>query len=65
MTAIRTARPDEIDALGRMRCDLWPRGSQAEHRRELQDVFAGRLRESLQILVVKAAHQLRGFRKQL
>jgi aminoglycoside 6'-N-acetyltransferase I len=34
-----------------MRCDLWPEGSEAEHRAEIDEFFAGQLREPLTTLL--------------
>jgi len=34
-----------------MRCDLWPDGSEAEHRAEIDQFFAGQVREPFATLV--------------
>jgi len=34
-----------------MRCDLWPEGSEAEHRAEIDQFFAGQLHEPLATLL--------------
>lgn len=38
---VRPLRPDDCDAVARMRVALWPDGSFDEHRRELEQVLAG------------------------
>lgn len=59
---IRAARARDADRLLRLRCDLWPEGSEHEHGRELAAFFAGQAREPLEILVAEdEGGQLVGF----
>ena len=53
MHKIRPARARDADRLLRLRCDLWPEGSEAEHGRDLAAYFAGQAREPLEILVAE------------
>ncbi|MFW6198364.1 MAG: AAC(6')-I family aminoglycoside N-acetyltransferase, partial [Acidobacteriota bacterium] len=52
-TTVRQAQPGDIDALTSMRRALWPDGTVAEHRGELEAFFAGRAREPLAVLVAE------------
>jgi aminoglycoside 6'-N-acetyltransferase I len=38
-----------------MRCDLWPEGSEAEHRQEVEQYLAGRAREPTAVLLAEDA----------
>jgi aminoglycoside 6'-N-acetyltransferase I len=38
-----------------MRCALWPEGSEAEHRTEIDQFFAGQLRDPLEVLLATTA----------
>ena len=59
---IRPARPSDLEALLAMRCRLWPDGSTAEHRVDLERYFSGEAREPLEILVaVDGRGRLNGF----
>ena len=49
--AVRIALPDDREAWLRMRCDLWPEGSTAEHGAEIDAFFAGRLKMPLAVLI--------------
>ena len=51
MTHVRAVTTSGAAAWLRMRCDLWPDGSEAEHRAEIDQFFAGQLREPLATLV--------------
>lgn len=44
-----------------MRCALWPEGSEAEHRAEVERFFAGALREPLATLVAVERGRVIGF----
>jgi len=44
MTTVRPAEPADAAGLLRMRLALWPEGSEAEHREEIERFFAGRAR---------------------
>lgn len=57
---VRPARPADTEALVRFRCALWPEGSAAEHRQELEDFFAKAPAESA-ALVAEGAAGLLGF----
>lgn len=51
MIQVRPVAPADSDAWVRMRCALWPEGSEVEHRREVARFFAGELRDPLQALI--------------
>jgi aminoglycoside 6'-N-acetyltransferase I len=55
---VRPATPADTDALARMRHALWPEGSEDEHRRELEQLFA---RGVHAVLVAEAESGLLGF----
>lgn len=48
---VRPATSADAGAWLRMRCALWPEGSESEHRVEIDQFFAGQLREPLATLV--------------
>jgi len=48
---VRPVTPADAGAWLRMRCALWPEGSESEHRDEIEEFFAGRLRQPLASLV--------------
>jgi plasmid stability protein len=48
---IRPVAASDSGAWLRMRCALWPEGSEAEHREEIDRFFAGQLRDPLQVLL--------------
>jgi aminoglycoside 6'-N-acetyltransferase I len=50
MIEVRHVTPEDRTAWLRMRSDLWPEGSTAEHESEIDAFFAGRLREPLAVL---------------
>jgi aminoglycoside 6'-N-acetyltransferase I len=52
MIQIRPASPIDAAAWLRMRCALWPEGSESEHGDEISRFFAGQLRDPLQALLV-------------
>ncbi|HEV2111729.1 MAG TPA: aminoglycoside 6'-N-acetyltransferase [Gammaproteobacteria bacterium] len=51
MSTIRPARPGDSAAWLRMRCALWPEGSEREHATEIAAFFAGRTRMPLAVLL--------------
>jgi aminoglycoside 6'-N-acetyltransferase I len=51
MTQVRPVTTDDAAAWLRMRCALWPEGSESEHRGEITRFFAGQLRDPLQTLL--------------
>lgn len=51
MIEIHPATTIDADAWLRMRCALWPDGSETEHRDEIAQFFAGRSREPLAVLL--------------
>ena len=53
MVSIRTARPDDARIWCGMRHALWPEGSAEEHAGEIEEFFAGRIREPLEVLVAE------------
>jgi len=50
-TQVRSATPDDAPAWLRLRQALWPEGEAAEHAREIEQYFAGRLRMPLEVLL--------------
>jgi aminoglycoside 6'-N-acetyltransferase I len=56
--AVRPVSPGDADAWSRLRHALWPDGTEAEHREEIDQFFAGRAREPKAVLVAEdaAAH---------
>lgn len=59
---IRAVRPGDSRIWCEMRHALWPEGSIEEHVGEIEDFFAGRLREPLAVLVAEgASDRLLGF----
>src|SRR4051812_24486286 len=48
---VRPAASADAAAWLRMRCDLWPEGPESEHRAEIEQFFAGILREPLAALI--------------
>lgn len=51
----RAVRPGDSRLWCEMRHALWPEGSAEEHAVEIEDFFAGRLREPLKVLVAEEA----------
>ena len=51
MITVRPAQPSDAGAWLRLRCALWPDGSEAEHRGEIDRFFAGDAREPLAVLL--------------
>ena len=51
MIQVRSATIDDAAAWLRMRCALWPEGTDTEHRDEITRFFAGQLRMPLAVLV--------------
>ena len=59
---VRPVTPFDAGAWLRMRCALWPEGSESEHRAEVERFFAGTLREPLAtLLAVNPAGDAVGF----
>ncbi len=48
---VRPTTPGDVGAWLRMRCALWPEGSEAEHRAEIDRFLAGQLRQPLETLL--------------
>jgi aminoglycoside 6'-N-acetyltransferase I len=48
---VRPATSSDASAWLRMRCALWPEGSESEHRREIEQFFVGKLRQPLATLL--------------
>lgn len=51
MIGVRAATPDDAAAWLRLRCELWPVGSETEHRNEITQFFDGRVRTPLEVLL--------------
>jgi len=51
MTVIRPVMASDFKDWLHMRCALWPEGSEAEHRDEIERFFAGQLHNPLQTLL--------------
>ena len=59
---VRPASPDDAPAWLQMRCALWPEGDATEHAREIEQYFAGQLREPLEVLLaVDGSGRIVGF----
>lgn len=58
---VKPASRADLETLLDFRRDLWPEGSAAEHRRELERFFDGRAREPLAILVAEKNGEPVGF----
>lgn len=56
MITVRPAKPSDAPAWLRLRHALWPDGSEAEHREEIDRFFSGRAREPLAILLAEDAN---------
>lgn len=52
---VRAVRPSDAEAWLRLRCDLWPEGSEAEHREDIARFFAGESTEPLAVLLAEDA----------
>jgi aminoglycoside 6'-N-acetyltransferase I len=50
---VRPVGPGDTEAWLRMRCALWPEGSEAEHRREIADFLAWTAREPAAVLLAE------------
>jgi aminoglycoside 6'-N-acetyltransferase I len=48
---VRPVTSADASAWLRMRCALWPEGSESEHRSEIDQLFAGQLREPVATLL--------------
>ena len=49
---IRPVRPSDAEAWGRLRCELWPKGS-ADHTREIAPFFAGTVDEPSAVMMAE------------
>jgi aminoglycoside 6'-N-acetyltransferase I len=49
--SVRSVERRDRDAWLRMRCDLWPEGSAAEHAAEIDAFFAGTLKMPLAVMI--------------
>ena len=59
---VRPATSADAAAWLRMRCDLWPEGLASDHRDEIEQFFAGQLREPLAtLLAFNASDRAVGF----
>lgn len=62
MTSVRAATPADSSAWLQVRCALWPEGSEAEHREEINRFFAGQLgHQPLQVLLALEDGAVVGF----
>ena len=53
MITVRPAKPSDAAAWLRLRHALWPEGSEAEHREEIDRFFAGEAQEPLAVLLAE------------
>ena len=53
MITVRPAKPSDAAAWLQLRHALWPEGSEAEHREEIDRFFAGDAREPLAVLLAE------------
>src|SRR5437867_4137081 len=59
---VRHTTPRDAPAWLRLRCALWPQGSESEHAADIAAFFEGRAREPLAVLVAeKGTDRLVGF----
>lgn len=61
MNTIRPAGPEDSAAWLRMRCALWPEGSEREHAMEVAAFFAGKARMPLAVLLALDEGDAMGF----
>ena len=60
--SIRPARPSDAATWLRLRCALWPEGTEREHQEDIDRFFAGKAREpSAVLLAEEAGGQVVGF----
>lgn len=59
--AVRPVACDDAEVWLRFRCDLWPDGSEAEHRSEIEQFFLGQSREPMAVLVALESGSVVGF----
>ena len=55
MLVVRPVGMDDAQAWLRLRCALWPDGSEGEHRGEIRDFLTGRAREPSAVLLAEDA----------
>ncbi len=55
MTVVRSVEPRDAATWARMRCDLWPEASVAEHEEEIADFFKQKIAEPLAVLIAEDA----------
>ena len=53
MITVRSAKPNDVDSWLRMRRALWPEGSEAEHRTEIDRFLDGDARAPLEVLLAE------------
>ena len=53
MITVRPAKPSDAAAWLRLRHALWPEGSEAEHREEIDRFFAGKTQEPLAVILAE------------
>jgi aminoglycoside 6'-N-acetyltransferase I len=61
MTIVRPVTIEDAEAWLRLRCDLWPDGSEAEHRAEIEQFFLGQSREPMAVLAASESETVLGF----
>ena len=61
MVTVRPVANEDAEAWLGLRCDLWPDGSQAEHRAEIEQFFLGQSKEPMAVLVASEAGTVVGF----
>lgn len=61
MIHVRPVAPADAEAWLRMRCALWPEGSEREHRDEINRFFAGQLSDPLHTLLALDGNRPLGF----
>lgn len=58
---VRPVASGDAEAWLRLRCDLWPDGSEAEHRAEIARFLSGESREPMAVLVASESDAIVGF----
>jgi aminoglycoside 6'-N-acetyltransferase I len=53
VTRVRAVEPTDAAAWLRMRCELWPEGSESEHRSEIERFFTGEAQAPFAVLLAE------------
>lgn len=58
---VRPVTSDDAEVWLRLRCDLWPDGSEQEHRNEIGKFLSGQAREPIAVLIASDSEAVVGF----